>query len=52
MKIHANKHTQQVGSYFHYAGGFEKPQAKDITKRAGMLQRGGDPMYVVFARKQ
>ncbi|GHP02211.1 hypothetical protein PPROV_000096800 [Pycnococcus provasolii] len=45
-------HIWIVGSYFHYAGGFEKPQAKEITKRAGMLQRGGDPMYVVFARKQ
>lgn len=35
-----------VGSYFHYAGGFEPPQAQDITRGSG------DPMIVVFARKR
>eukprot|EP00898_Chlorokybus_atmophyticus_P006617 jgi/Chlat1/6957/Chrsp52S06643 len=40
-------HIWIVGSYYHYAGGFQKPQAKDITLRAGR----GDPMYVVYGRK-
>lgn len=38
-------HVWIVGSYFHFAGGFEPPQAVDIS--AGR----GDPMYVVFARR-
>lgn len=41
-------------SYFHYSvpGGFTAPQAKDITQRKGLLGGGGgDPMYVVYARK-
>ena len=50
-------HIWIVGSYFHYSvpGGFTKPQAKDISpaRRGGILGgSGGDPMYVVFARKQ
>lgn len=43
-------HVMIVGSYFHYAGGFDPPQAKDITKK-GLLGQRGDPMYVVYARK-
>lgn len=43
-------HVLIVGSYFHYAGGFDAPQAKDITKK-GLLGQKGDPMYVVYARK-
>lgn len=43
-------HIWIVGSYFHYAGGFEPPQAKDITEKAFMGKT--DPMYVVYARKQ
>lgn len=43
-------HCWIVGSYFHYAGGFDKPAAKDIT-RTGLLGKKGDPMYVVYARK-
>jgi hypothetical protein len=41
-----------VGSYFHYAvpGGFDAPQARDITPKAGLFGKS-DPMYVVFARK-
>ncbi|PRW60359.1 ubiquinone menaquinone biosynthesis methyltransferase [Chlorella sorokiniana] len=44
-------HIWIVGSYFHYSvpGGYSAPQAKDI----GPTKKGsGDPMYVVFARKQ
>jgi hypothetical protein len=44
-------HIYIVGSYFHYAGGYEPPQAAEITKK-GLLGQKGDPMYVVFARKQ
>ena len=40
------------GSYFHYSvrGGFTAPQARDITISG--LFGAGDPMYVVFARKE
>ncbi|KAI7839983.1 hypothetical protein COHA_006304 [Chlorella ohadii] len=44
-------HIWIVGSYFHYSvpGGYTAAQAKDI----GPAKKGaGDPMYVVFARKQ
>jgi SAM-dependent methyltransferase len=44
-------HAWIVGSYIHYAGGFEPPMAKEITKK-GPLGQKGDPMYVVFSRKQ
>ncbi|GMH13718.1 hypothetical protein Nepgr_015559 [Nepenthes gracilis] len=40
-------HALIVGSYFHYAGGFEPPQAVDISPNAGRT----DPMYVVYSRK-
>eukprot|EP00262_Sarcandra_glabra_P021565 TRINITY_DN91_c0_g1_i2.p1 TRINITY_DN91_c0_g1~~TRINITY_DN91_c0_g1_i2.p1 ORF type:complete len:295 (+),score=31.85 TRINITY_DN91_c0_g1_i2:361-1245(+) len=40
-------HVWIVGSYFHYAGGFEPPQAVDISPNPGR----SDPMYVVFSRK-
>eukprot|EP00475_Leptophrys_vorax_P025219 TRINITY_DN35262_c0_g1_i1.p1 TRINITY_DN35262_c0_g1~~TRINITY_DN35262_c0_g1_i1.p1 ORF type:complete len:150 (-),score=6.02 TRINITY_DN35262_c0_g1_i1:210-614(-) len=40
-------HVLIVGSYFHYAGGFEPPQARDISPNPGRT----DPMYVVFSRK-
>ena len=43
-------HVWIVGSYFHYAGGFEPPMAKEITK-TGVLGQKGDPMFVVCARK-
>jgi hypothetical protein len=40
-------HALIVGSYFHYAGGFEAPQAVDISPNPGR----SDPMYVVYSRK-
>jgi len=40
-------HIWIVGSYFHFAGGFEAPQAVDISPSPGR----SDPMYVVYARK-
>ncbi|CAH9101885.1 unnamed protein product [Cuscuta epithymum] len=41
-------HVMIVGSYFHYAGGFEPPEAVDISPNPGR----SDPMYVVYSRKQ
>jgi len=43
-------HVLIVGSYFHYAGGFEPPRCKDISPPKGFFG-GGDPMYVVYGRK-
>lgn len=40
-------HVLIVGSYFHYAGGFEPPQAVDISPNPGLT----DPMYIVYSRK-
>lgn len=40
-------HALTVGSYFHYAGGFEPPQAVDISPNPGR----SDPMYIVYSRK-
>ncbi|KAJ4825452.1 hypothetical protein Tsubulata_010613 [Turnera subulata] len=40
-------HVVIVGSYFHYAGGFEPPQAVDISPNPGRT----DPMYIVYSRK-
>ncbi|XP_042492398.1 uncharacterized protein LOC122071968 [Macadamia integrifolia] len=40
-------HVLLVGSYFHYAGGFEPPQAVDISPNPGR----SDPMYIVYSRK-
>ncbi|EEF48095.1 methyltransferase, putative [Ricinus communis] len=40
-------HIVIVGSYFHYAGGFEPPQAVDISPNPGRT----DPMYIVYSRK-
>ncbi|KAJ7973716.1 S-adenosyl-L-methionine-dependent methyltransferase [Quillaja saponaria] len=40
-------HALIVGSYFHYARGFEPPQAVDISPNPGR----SDPMYIVYSRK-
>ncbi|KAL6274509.1 hypothetical protein ACE6H2_025201 [Prunus campanulata] len=40
-------HGLIVGSYFHYAGGFEPPQGVDISPNPGR----SDPMYVIYSRK-
>ncbi|XVF35005.1 hypothetical protein REPUB_Repub18cG0107600 [Reevesia pubescens] len=40
-------HALIVGSYFHYAGGFEPPQAVDVSPNPGR----SDPMYIVYSRK-
>ncbi|OQU87410.1 hypothetical protein SORBI_3003G275200 [Sorghum bicolor] len=41
-------HAWIVGAYFHYAGGFEPPQAVDISPNPGRT----DPMYAVCSRKK
>ncbi|KAH0460155.1 hypothetical protein IEQ34_010818 [Dendrobium chrysotoxum] len=41
-------HAWIVGSYFHYAGGFEPPVAVDISPNPGRT----DPMYIVYSRKK
>ncbi|GER25172.1 methyltransferase [Striga asiatica] len=40
-------HVMIVGAYFHYAGGFEPPEAVDISPNPGRT----DPMYLVYSRK-
>lgn len=40
-------HVMIVGSYFHYAGGFEPPKAVDISPNPGR----SDPMYIVYSKK-
>lgn len=40
-------HVMIVGSYFHYAGGFEPPKGVDISPNPGR----SDPMYIVYSRK-
>lgn len=44
-------HIWIVGSYFHYAGGFEPPKANDITQKT-LPWQSTDPMYVVYALKE
>ncbi|GFY98444.1 S-adenosyl-L-methionine-dependent methyltransferases superfamily protein [Actinidia rufa] len=41
------EHVMIVGSYFHYAGGYEPPQAMDISPNPGR----SDPMYIVYSKK-
>ncbi|KAL6614622.1 hypothetical protein ACP70R_036892 [Stipagrostis hirtigluma subsp. patula] len=41
-------HAWIVGAYFHYAEGFEPPQAVDISPNPGRT----DPMYIVYSRKK
>lgn len=41
------EHALIVGSYFHYVGGFEPPQALDISPHPGR----SDPMYIVYSKK-
>jgi SAM-dependent methyltransferase len=40
-------HVWIVGSYYHFAGGFDAPSAEDISPNPGKT----DPMFVVTARK-
>lgn len=41
-------HAWIVGAYFHYTGGFEAPEAIDISPNPGQT----DPMYIVCSRKK
>merc|ERR1712176_901382 len=40
-------HVWLVGSFFHFAGGFDAPFGEDVSPNPGR----SDPMYVVYARK-
>ncbi|CAM9119308.1 unnamed protein product [Laminaria digitata] len=42
------EHIFIVGSYFHYAGGFDPPASHDISPNPGR----SDPMYIVEGRKK
>jgi len=41
------EHIFIIGSYFHYAMGFDKPEAFDISPKPGRT----DPMYIIQAKK-
>jgi hypothetical protein len=41
------EHVFVVGSFFHYAGGFEPPFALDLSPNPGR----SDPLFVVEAKK-
>lgn len=41
------EHVFIVGSFFHYAGGFEPPYALDLSPNPGR----SDPLYIVEAKK-
>jgi hypothetical protein len=45
------EHCYIVATYFRFTPGFEASAAHEITKKPGLLQARGDPMYVVVARK-
>lgn len=42
------EHVFIVGSFFHYAGGFEPPSCDDISPNPGR----SDPLYIVKAKKK
>ena len=42
------EHVFIIGSYFHYATGYTKPAAEDITPKSLF---GSDPMYIIRASK-
>ena len=41
------QHIFIIGSYFHYAGGFQPPEALDISPNLGR----SDPMFIIQAKK-
>lgn len=41
------EHVFIIGSYFHYAGGYEKPESLDISPFPGR----SDPMFIIQAKK-
>jgi SAM-dependent methyltransferase len=47
------EHIFIIGAYFHYSGGFAKPESLDISPGAmsSMFGNGGDPMYIIQAAK-
>ena len=47
LGTNAATHLEVVGSYFHLAGGFEPPEAFDLSPNAG----ASDPLYAVMAHR-
>eukprot|EP00741_Cyanophora_paradoxa_P007781 tig00001208_g7528.t1 len=45
------EHARIIGSFFHYAGGFEPASFRDFSPRNLLGRRSGDPLYVVTARR-
>ena len=41
------EHIYIIGSYFHYAGGFDKPESFDISPSPGW----SDPMFIIQGKK-
>eukprot|EP01031_Cornospumella_fuschlensis_P027792 gene27792-33567_t len=48
LRTNDAEHVFIIGSYFHYAGGFEKAEAFDISPNPGR----SDPMFIIQARKK
>jgi SAM-dependent methyltransferase len=44
----AEQRARLIGSYFHYAGGWDQPTAEDRSPRLGFST---DPLFAVWARK-
>ena len=46
------EHIFIIGCYFHFVGGFEKPESIDLSpSKASMFGFGSDPMYIIQATK-
>ncbi|EKX44965.1 hypothetical protein GUITHDRAFT_157897 [Guillardia theta CCMP2712] len=46
------EHIFIIGSYFHYAGGFNPAQAFDISPKKSIFSPPSDPMYIIQAEKK
>ena len=44
------QHMFIIGAYFHYAGGFQKAEAIDVSPNS--FPFGSDPMYIIQAKKE
>jgi len=51
LRTNDMEHILIYGSYIHFSGAFEPPEARDISAPLGRVGLG-DPMYVIQARKK